>query len=862
MRVPIRHLAGNLLWSTSGTVWGVWRVRPVAYSHASPRVRADLHSGTTAVLKRLSGEPMLLSLCAQQDAAEIVERMIDGVDLDGCPQWLEVADAALDWLELLDIAERTHWLALPLGSERSSLGLRTVADSALSTLTDALGLPPPSVTAADLAAYKARAASLESQLSTDPAMRPATPAEILWIYAHSLRRGLPEPLLSDAAGSAAGGSRLVSGVLRGPSLAHFGQVRITEGGRPPHAASDGGRPQPWWRSVQGTSPLRRRWLQVESERGTSYQAFLALAEMPAMFTLPGSEYLADLDGFDFPVDYTCRLKVISSAEAESRSRRKARELTAQVEEYDGETAGIPQSLIDAASDLDDERARLQSSTTEVEIQSTTVMCVWAATPEECEERAEIVRAALSAAEYQMVRPTGSQRSLFTAMLPGTPGSAVLNEFRQYQLAADFAMAMPWAGSDVGDPTGMLLGVSLDDGTARPVLLDPAKAPRQDASASLGAVGELGAGKSVLLKTVQIGLLDRGGRVIAVDRTPMGEWVHFAEHAAPGRHQIIRADEQAALTLDPLRVFPSQVAARYAKSYLTLQLGVPPMSPGGLALAQAVDAVAASSRPHMRGVIDELKAIAGRESGTRRAEHADELADLLHVVSADPLAQMIFGDMPPLRLDGDFCVFHTAGLTLPKKEVFTSEYHMRRQPLETLIGRSVLYVIAAAAREVAFADPAQFVGLAFDECYWLTNSTEGQDLVLEIVRDGRKHAAGALLGSHDPEDFGTDTIRGLLSNRFLLRHRDSHLAARGLEFLNLDPDDDGLIELVTADLSPVKDPDRKGEALFLDTRRRTGRIKILIPPVERIARSILTTPSAGGPADGGPAAPLTLEKAGR
>ena len=52
MRVPIRHLAGNLLWSTSGTVWGVWRVRPVAYSHASPRARADLHSGTTAVLKR------------------------------------------------------------------------------------------------------------------------------------------------------------------------------------------------------------------------------------------------------------------------------------------------------------------------------------------------------------------------------------------------------------------------------------------------------------------------------------------------------------------------------------------------------------------------------------------------------------------------------------------------------------------------------------------------------------------------------------------------------------------------------------------------------------------------------------------
>src|SRR5262249_55806713 len=160
----------------------------------------------------------------------------------------------------------------------------------------------------------------------------------------------------------------------------------------------------------------------------------------------------------------------------------------------------------------------------------------------------------------------------------------------------------------------------------------------------------------------------------------------------------RAGGRAGLTLDPLRVFPSQVASRYAKSYLTLQLGVPPMSPGGLALAQAVDAVAASTRPHMRAVIDELEAAAAREAGTRRAEHAAELADLLRAVAADPLAQMIFGDLPPLRLDGDFCVFHTAGLSLPKKEVFTSEYHMQRQPLETLIGRAVLYVIAAASRE--------------------------------------------------------------------------------------------------------------------------------------------------------------------
>jgi hypothetical protein len=203
-----------------------------------------------------------------------------------------------------------------------------------------------------------------------------------------------------------------------------------------------------------------------------------LAEIPASFAFPGSELLAGLDGFGFGVDWAARLKIVPNAEAEAKSRRKARELAAQVEEYDTETAGIPQSLVDAASHLSDERARLSASATEVDVQSAVTMCVWGTTPEETDQKAEIVRTAISAADYQVVRPTGAQRQLFTAMLPGTPAPAVCREFTQYQLASDFAMAMPWGSSDVGDPAGMLLGVSLDGGTARPVLLDLADAPRQ------------------------------------------------------------------------------------------------------------------------------------------------------------------------------------------------------------------------------------------------------------------------------------------------------------------------------------------------------------------------------------------------
>ncbi len=840
MRVPIRYLTGNLAWSATGMPWAIWRVHPVSYTHAPARARQDLHAATTAVLKRLTGEPVLLSLCAQVDPADVVERMIAHIDLGACPAWAETAEASLDLLCDLDLSERTHWLAVPLPGMTAGQTWRAVTTSARTALQEALGGVPAQVTAADVTAARAAAVRISGELGATPELTPATPAEILWIFSHSLRRGL-DGLPPAASGDPAAAADLVQGVLRGPSLASLGQVRLTEGGHASHAANISRRIS-WWRS-SGASPLRRRWLEIETEAGLSYQAFLTLAEMPAQFAFPGSEFLAGLDGFPFPVDWATRLKIVPNAEAESKSRRKARELAAQADEYDAETAGVPQALVDAASDLHDERARLSASTTEVEVQSTTILAVHGTTAEEADEKAEIVRTSICAADYQVVRPTGAQRALFTAMLPGTPPPAVCREFTQYQLASDFAMAMPWASADVGDPTGMLLGVSLDGGTARPVLLDLADAPRQDASSSLGAVGELGAGKSVLLKSIQIGLLDRGGQVIAVDRTPVGEWATFARAAAPGRHQVITAGQDAQISMDPLRVFPRHVAARYAKSYLALQLQVPPMSPQGLALSQAVDTAAQADQPSMTKVIDALDDMGTADKGTRRAEHAADLAGLLRVVAADPLGQMIFGDLPPPRLHGDFIVFHTAGLVLPKKEVFASEYHMARQPLEAMIGRAILYVIAAVAREVAFADPGQFCGVAFDECYWLTSSSEGQDLVLDIVRDGRKHAAGALLGSHDPEDFGTPVIRGLLSARFLLRHRDSTLAARGLDFLGLDSADPYLLDLVTTGLSPLSDPARKGEALFTDTRRRTGQIKIIIPPLPRVAASILTTPGS-------------------
>ena len=113
------------------------------------------------------------------------------------------------------------------------------------------------------------------------------------------------------------------------------------------------------------------------------------------------------------------------------------------------------------------------------------------------------------------------------------------------------------------------------------------------------------------------------------------------------------------------------------------------------------------------------------------------------------------------------------------------------------------LIAALARRWCFADRSRLGVFVVDEAHHVTSSPEGERELIDFIRDGRKHQAAVLLGSHDPEaDFGSPTLRGLIPTRVLMRHRDHTLARRGLAWLDLDPADETLVKLLTEDTSPV------------------------------------------------------------
>lgn len=808
-----RFVAENLLWAGDGTVWAVWRVRAETYLHLDHRAKLRLHARTREALLELPDEAMLLGVCAPLDPTDFVARLTGSTDLEQHPEWAAaVADVLEEFAELTPF-ERFHFVAARLpNAPHSFSALRLTVGAAAGRVAGAFGvpsLPPPE---AEIAARHDQATSLLKGLQGRlDGVISATADEIEWLHRRAPRRGiddLPLPACEERRvdRSASTARRVV-----------FDDVLFHEGGH----RSDPSRPR-----------THRRYLRAETETGVAYQTFLVLAAMPHRFVLPGGgEWCPATEGFSFPIDWCVRFRKVPNARAQAKAGRQARALAAQCDEYEGEAAGVPASLLEAHEGLDDERAALAANPSDPEFETSIILSVAADDLGTLEELAEEVRRSFAVREYHLPRPTGGQFDLFRAVLPGAPLPRVARDYTQYLLARDVAAGMPFAGVDVGDPSGILVGLSLDGGSARPVFVDPAYGPANNMSGSLGAVGDLGSGKSYFAKCLAWGTLARGGQVVTLDRTPRGEWVQFAG-VAPGSPQVVRLDPSAdePATLDPLRVFSGDERITVATGFLSLLTGSTVQSLEGAALARAVRQVAGRSDPHLGGVLEELSSTAASNPAAEKA------ARTLEAVAELPLARIAFGDGPVLRLgDADFVVFHAPSLALPDRETALSERLARQMSLEEILGRALLYLVAAVARRLAFADVSRFAVLLIEEAWVLTSSLEGERLIREAVKDGRKHASATWLFLQHPEDLADPVIRDLLRNRFVFR-QSRGAAAQSLAFLGVEATREA-IDLVEVGLGT-------GECLFRDVRDRIGLIHVLRAARPDLHEAFDTRPTVG------------------
>lgn len=785
MRPPARAIDGSFVWAADGGAWVVWAAQPFSHAHAPRQARLDAHGRLRGLLLGLPADAALMSVCEPVQPPAVEARLT--VDIESGAAWAAAARAASG--RLTGGVFRRRWLIaarLP-DPTRGRFGRR----------------PGPQLGGAEVEAPRRDAQQLAARLGPLVSLRPATAGQLCWLYAHAIARGHPrEPMYSPAWEPAE---------QRLSTLAMFDHTTFWESGR----RDDHGRPR------------HHRYLRIDTPAGSSFQALGCAADMPRRFTYPGGggECLWHLDRLPFPVDWTVRIRRVGNQAAQAKARRRHRELVGQIGEYDGEPSGAPASLGDAIAALADERAALAANRLEAELQCVLIFAVAAASPGELEERMAVLQALFEPAEYGIGRPTGGQLPLLRAMLPGSAVPPVGRDYTQHLLARDLAACAPLCGAPLGDPAGMLLGVSGDSGLRDPVFFDAAYGPRIDRSASLAAIGALGSGKSYLLKQLTWATVARGGRVVAVDRTDQGEYVRLAA-LTPGTSQVVAFGRSGPGVLDPLAVFPEGDRTRIAQGFLCLLARVGATSEEGVAIAEAVDTVAASPGGRLPLVLDALH-VAGR------ADRASRLvARRLAAVARLPDAQVAFGDGDPLALsDADFVVFHLPGLDLPDRDLLANPALAGQLLPEQVLAHAVLYLVAAAARAVIFTDASRFGAALFDEAWALMASPHGERLLLDTIRDGRKHNAAVWVASQHPADLG-DRLAALLGARFVFRHPGA--AVESLALLGVDADAEH-VELVQRGLET-------GECLFRDVAGRVGIVRLADAPLPHLHDAFNTTPT--------------------
>lgn len=815
MRHHVRVTAGPCLWTDDGAVWAGWRLGRPGHGLQDLDEILALHERVRQLLCTLPVAAQLLGVTRPVPHADLVSRVTQGVPPDAREAWRRHAAPDVAQLASGGLAQRRVYLFAQLESP-SPVGM---VRAGLNALLGPAGRPTPPPDQHARRRALAGAAALQARLQQLVSLAPVLHEEVRWLHERTLYRGLtsrpvpPRPPAAPTARSLPRPRRLT------PT---WDDVVVHEGGTP----GDRGRPR------------HRRYVRVDSEDGSAFQTTALVAGLPASFAHPGgAEWLALAETLPFPVDWTVRVLAVPNGTARARARRQHRQLLAQVAEHEGEPAGPPPQLAAALAGVEAEQAALADHPTDPELEATLCFTTWARDLPGLEDRATRLADVLRARGADPHRPTGDQAALMAVGLPATPSPPVVRDYVQHLMPRDLAAAAPLVGSAVGDPQGIPVGATVGTGLPEPVLLDPGLGPATNRSGSLGICGALGSGKSHLVKRLVLGVVARGGTVVTLDRSGTGEYVRLAQAVDPRlpgvEAEVVTLDGTATVGLDPLRTFSGPDRGRVALAVLCLLTRAAPTGPDGACLAEAVRHVAVGDG-RLVDVVDVLEGMGDRPART--------LARILRPHVDHPLGRLLFGDHPaPGRGRGYRC-FHAPGLRLPDRPVGGPRDDRSVLP-EELLGQALLHSIAALARDMAFADPATFGAVLVDEAWALTSTALGRAMLLDTIRDGRKHNAAAWVVSQHPDDLGDDVLAHLLGVRVAFT-QSGGAAPAAARLLGLSPTPP-ITQLLTG--LPV------GTAVMRDLAGRVGTVRVA-PSADPQVRALLDTRPSAASADASSAGP--------
>ncbi|MEX1142879.1 MAG: ATP-binding protein [Thermoleophilaceae bacterium] len=677
-------------------------------------------------------------------------------------------------------------------------GLLRSVDRARRRLEDVAGVAASQpISGGELEALAAAEQRVFDQLRAVLSARRATTREIEWLLRRAEVRGLGEPNLDEHWEPDALVVETPDGRVAYEPLGHD----LWECANAPMSEPPSGQAR----------------LIVEAEQADSHQAFLcvgALADAPEFPGATAELLFAPIEGVDFPVDAVLHARWVGNRQALAQVRRRITDVEQVYRDQSEGSARGPGFLAEEDRVLAREyEAILQSSAHPPMLYGSIGLAIGAADARELEERVAALQDQFGA--IRLRRPRGLQERLFFDHLP-RPGGGTVTDYTSQLTVEQFGALMPVGSHQVGSRTGTYLGVS----NGRPVLFDATEPPRESRTAAILLAGTFGSGKTVAGETIAFAAERRGSVVVDFDPRPDHGFDRVGELA--GRVEVVEltGSVEHRGKLDPLAIGLPDLREELAASYYLDLLRDPPASWENQIQRAVRDLVRRGERGSV-AVIDRLRGFDN--------EPGRDAADALEVVADFGFARLGFGDGSQVddgKAVAPVTTIRTPGLTLPDPDASRETYTRGER-----ISVATLSLVAANALRLVSGDRSRHKLVVLDEAWFLLASTQGRSLVNRFVRLGRALNVTVLLLTQKLADLGD--LSDLVGVCLIFGQDSDAEAARALDLIGLDPDDQGLIALLRGL--------RQGWCLMRDLDGRVGLMRV-DPASDDLLQAFDTTPA--------------------
>jgi hypothetical protein len=563
--------------------------------------------------------------------------------------------------------------------------------------------------------------------------------------------------------------------------------------------------------------------QLEEE---SWCSFLPVSMLPIDMTY--SKWMFVLQQLPFPVEIHVRADNKSLEDDRSevvRAKRKFKDQDAQIAEINEDE----DSLVSQGRILLAELENKIKNEGKGLVRTNIVLVVSDQTKEGLDEKIRDLKQMCKNMHIKIVQPMADQLHLFHQCLIGS--RVHIRDWEHPILSEALAESLFGLSQKVGNNIGFYIGKNITDGSSvktslMPVFFHPQLGNQRIAGAKTRSLhfmvlGPTGMGKSFLVKDLWFYATFLGTMILKVD--PKNETEKklkealelFPKEDYPEFHEMVHHINFISLTheekdkgkLDPLRFLEGTEAEDTAINLLESLAKVQDTERQiSNAITEAVQQVARGDHPGLFKVIDLLK--------NNKNENVRDVGIQLEGFSKSALGGLLFSDghSESISLDKQVNIVQIQNLDLPKAAIDPKTYN-RSQHL------SVCTMIPLAKFTTKFLrnEVEGTLKLAiFEEAWSLEHTTQGTELIKEMLRTGRSLNCACVIVTQSAKDYNDQDTKEQIGVRFAFRAEDEREQEDILKFFDLPVNKENRTLLANL---------KEGECLFRDIYGRTAKIAV-------------------------------------